>query len=223
MYPKLSIFDTLPKSSYFLDASPSYLSQNDAADRIYKYNPDAKFIVMMRNPVDRAFSAWNMYRQMNLLNDNEKIKLFNTHVKGSSVDREIKFMELINLEKFPTFEEMVQQELIDFSTDSSKFPGILSRGIYFYQIEYYFKIFDYSQFFFIFAEEFKVNKTQILNDLMLFLSLDQGLQSEKLNDTHIREYNDKLVQETRDKLVTFYAPHNEKLFALINKKTNWSK
>jgi hypothetical protein len=223
LFPKPSIFYRLPKTHYFLDASPSYLAHKEVADRIYKYNPDAKFVVMMRNPVDRAFSAWNMYRQMNLLNDNEKIKLFNTHIKGSSKDRESKFRSLIHLEKFPTFEEMVQDELHDFSTDSSKFPGILSRGIYFLQIEYYFKIFDSNQFFFIFAEEFKVNKTQILNDLMSFLNLEEGLQSEELNDSHIREYKQKLTQETRDELVLFFAPHNEKLFALINKKINWSK
>ncbi len=223
MYPKLSIFNTIPKISYFLDASPSYLSHKDAADKIFEYNPNAKFVVMMRNPVDRAFSAWNMYRQMNLLNNSNKKSLFNTHVKGSSKDRENKFKELIDLENFPSFDEMVQQELVDFSNDSSKFPGILSRGIYFDQIQYYFTLFDTSQFFFIFAEEFKVNKAQILNDLMTFLDLNQGLQSEKLNDTHIRGYNDKLPQETRDKLVAFFAPHNEKLFALINKKINWSK
>ena len=224
LFPNVSVvFYKYYKKIYFLDSSPSYLSQKDAADKIFEYNTKAKFIVMMRNPVDRAFSAWNMYRQMNLLNDNEKIKLFNTHVKGSSKDRESKFRSLIHLEKFPTFEEMVQDELDDFSTDSSKFPGILSRGIYFDQIEYYFKLFDPGQFYFIFAEEFKVNKAQILNDLLKFLKLDKGLQSKKLNDTHIREYNDKLVQETRDKLITFYAPLNEKLFVLINKKINWSK
>ncbi len=223
MYPKLSIFNTAPKNSYFLDASPSYLSQKDAADKILKYNPKAKFIVMMRNPVDRAFSAWNMYRQMNLLSEERKLLLFENFVKGSSDERENKFKELIYLEKFPSFEEMVQDELLDFSTDSSKFPGILSRGIYFDQIEYYFKLFDSSQFFFIFAEEFKVNKAQILNDLMSFLNLEQGLESKKLNDAHVREYKHKLAQETREQLVPFFEPYNEKLFALINKKINWSK
>ena len=223
MYPKLSLFDTLPNNSYFLDASPSYLSEKDVADKIFKYNPNAKFIVMMRNPVDRAFSAWNMYRQMNLLSEQRKRILFDDFVKGSSADREKKFKELINLEKFPSFEEMVQDELLDFSNDSSKFPGILSRGIYFDQIEYYFKLFDSSQFFFIFAEEFKINKTQILSDLMSFLNLDQGLESKKLNDAHVRGYTQKLAQETREKLLLFFEPHNEKLFALINKKINWSK
>ena len=223
MYPKLSILNKLPENSYFLDASPSYLMRKEAADKIFKYNPNAKFIVMMRNPVDRAFSAWNMYRQMNLLNDEDKKNLFNTHVKGSSTERENQFKKLINIKEFPSFDKMIQEELNDFSSDASKFPGILSKGIYFDQIEYYFTLFDSSQFFFIFAEEFKVNKTQILNDLMSFLNLEEGLQSEELNDSHIREYKQKLTQETRDKLDPFFAPHNEKLFALINKKINWSK
>ena len=223
LFPKVSIFHMVAKSSYLLDASPSYLIHKDVAIKIFKYNPKAKFIVMMRNPVDRAFSAWNMYRQMNLLNDSDKKNLFNAHVKGTSDERENKFKALINLEIFPSFEEMVQEELNDFSIDSSKFPGIISRGIYFDQIEYYFTLFDSSQFFFIFAEEFKVNKTQILNELMRFLNLKAGFLSDKLEDTHIREYKYKLAQETRDKLVPLFAPHNEKLFALINKKINWSK
>ena len=224
LFPNVSVvFYKYYKKIYFLDSSPSYLSQKDAADKIFEYNTKAKFIVMMRNPVDRAFSAWNMYRQMNLLNEVDKKNIFNTNVKGSSKDIEKKFEALINLEKFPSFEEMVKEELIDFSNNPSKFPGILSKGIYFDQIEYYFNIFEPSQFFFIFSEEFKVNKTQILNDLMFFLHLDGDFQSKKLNDMHIREYKFKLEQETRDKLVAFFSPHNEKLFALINKKINWSK
>lgn len=223
MYPNLSILKKTPKNSYFLDASPSYLSQKDAAHKIFKYNPKAKFIVMMRNPVDRAFSAWNMYRQINLLSEDSKRIFFEDFVKHSSDERESKFIQLINLEKFPSFEEMVQDELLDFDNDSSKFPGILSRGIYFDQIECYFKFFHPSQFFFIFTEDFKVNKAQILNDLLRFLNLEQGLPTEKLKDAHVRGYSQKLAQDTREQLIPFFEPYNQKLFTLIDKQINWSK
>lgn len=223
LFPKVSFFQKLPKINYFLDASPSYLSHKEAADKIYKYNPRAKFIVMMRNPVDRAFSAWNMYRQMNFLDDAEKKILFEMHVKGSSIDRENQFTNFINLNSYPSFDKMIQDELNYFSIDSSRFPGILSRGIYYNQIEYYMSLFDSSQFFFIFAEEFKVNKTLILAELMLFLNLQRGLSNYALTDTHVREYNHKMLPETRVKLLDFFSPYNEKLFALIGKKTNWSK
>lgn len=222
LFPKVSILYKLPKIHYFLDASPSYLSSKDAADKILKYNPEAKFIVMMRNPVDRAFSAWNMYRQMNLLGADEKKVLFEKHVKGSSVEREHLFLNLINLNEFPSFETMIQDELNNLPLDSWKFPGILSRGIYHDQLEYYLSLFKKNQFFFIFAEEFKVNKTVVLKDLMLFLNLKINISSENLNDTHVREYKHKMSAETRIRLLEFFQPHNEKLFNLINKSINWS-
>jgi hypothetical protein len=64
------------KKNIFLDASPSYLSSKEAAYKILKYNPYAKLIVIMLNPVYRAFSALKIYRQMNILAENETDLLF---------------------------------------------------------------------------------------------------------------------------------------------------
>jgi hypothetical protein len=44
------------------EASPIYMYWNNAAERIWSYNPEIKWIVILRNPVDRAYSAWNMER-----------------------------------------------------------------------------------------------------------------------------------------------------------------
>src|SRR3981081_1372226 len=33
-----------------------------AAERIWKYNPKIKLLILLRNPVDRAFAHWNMQR-----------------------------------------------------------------------------------------------------------------------------------------------------------------
>src|SRR5437763_9077543 len=35
---------------------------NNAPERIWSYNPAMKWIMILRNPVDRAYSAWNMER-----------------------------------------------------------------------------------------------------------------------------------------------------------------
>lgn len=42
------------------EATPWYLHIPYVADRIYQYNPEAKFVAILRNPVDRAFSEWWM-------------------------------------------------------------------------------------------------------------------------------------------------------------------
>src|SRR3954469_21202116 len=44
------------------DCTPSYLYYAPAAERIYKYNPKIKLLILLRNPVDRAFAHWNMQR-----------------------------------------------------------------------------------------------------------------------------------------------------------------
>src|SRR4029077_796503 len=36
---------------------------NNAPNRIWSYRADMKWILILRNPVDRAYSAWNMERQ----------------------------------------------------------------------------------------------------------------------------------------------------------------
>ena len=41
-------------------ASTSYLHSPEAAKRIYNYNPQAKIIVLTRQPLQRAFSHYNM-------------------------------------------------------------------------------------------------------------------------------------------------------------------
>lgn len=46
------------------EASPFYLVSSQAPERIKHYLPNAKLIAILRNPVDRAYSQWQMeYRQ----------------------------------------------------------------------------------------------------------------------------------------------------------------
>jgi hypothetical protein len=44
------------------DCTPSYLYHEPAAERISKYNPKIRLLIILRNPVERAFAHWNMQR-----------------------------------------------------------------------------------------------------------------------------------------------------------------
>ena len=55
------------EGDWFFDASVSYLQSEVAAERVYKYNPGAKPIAMLRNPIDRAWSAYWQRPLVNLL------------------------------------------------------------------------------------------------------------------------------------------------------------
>src|SRR5438067_7110090 len=43
--------------------TPNYLYARPAMARIRDYNPAIKLIAIWRNPIERAFSQWNMQRQ----------------------------------------------------------------------------------------------------------------------------------------------------------------
>lgn len=55
--------DSKQKQQVVGEASPIYMYWNAAPYRIWNYNPQMKWILILRNPVDRAYSAWNMERQ----------------------------------------------------------------------------------------------------------------------------------------------------------------
>src|SRR5205823_5136114 len=53
-------FDPNPQQRVIGEATPIYMYWNSAPYRIWSYNPKMKWILVLRNPVERAFSAWNM-------------------------------------------------------------------------------------------------------------------------------------------------------------------
>jgi hypothetical protein len=55
-------YPLLSPSTLAGDCTPSYLYHQPAMERIWKYNPKIKLLILLRNPVDRAFAHWNMQR-----------------------------------------------------------------------------------------------------------------------------------------------------------------
>src|SRR5438045_8543171 len=53
-------YPLLAPSTIAGDCTPSYLYYEPAAERIWKYNPQIKLLILLRNPVDRAFAHSNM-------------------------------------------------------------------------------------------------------------------------------------------------------------------
>lgn len=62
LYNKL--FDFRPIYKYFGEASVNYFVSKNAATNIYKYNPESKLILILRNPFDRMVSHYKMNIQV---------------------------------------------------------------------------------------------------------------------------------------------------------------
>lgn len=67
LYSKL--FDPAKPNQKKGEASVSYLYSSNAAENIFKANNQAKIIIILRNPAERAFSHFNMEQRMGWLQD----------------------------------------------------------------------------------------------------------------------------------------------------------
>lgn len=57
-----AMFGNLSPGQIAGESTPIYMYWQDAPRRIWQYNPNLKIILLLRNPVNRAFSHWNMER-----------------------------------------------------------------------------------------------------------------------------------------------------------------
>ena len=57
-----SAFSPLPDTRLLGETTPIYMYWKTAPKRIWQYNPEMKFIIILRNPIERAYSHWNMER-----------------------------------------------------------------------------------------------------------------------------------------------------------------
>lgn len=58
-------FRPIARSTMTGEVTPSYLYWKPAMERIATYNPQIKLLILLRNPIDRAFAQWNMQRFKN--------------------------------------------------------------------------------------------------------------------------------------------------------------
>lgn len=64
----LELFPKSPSEKIIGEASASYLYSEKAAKAIFDFNPDAKVLIILRDPIERAFSHYLMNRRMGFSN-----------------------------------------------------------------------------------------------------------------------------------------------------------
>jgi hypothetical protein len=212
MFPK-SFFTR--KVSY--DATPNYIYYPGTAKKIYDFDPKIKFIVLIRDPVKRAFSAWNMHRQM--VTDPLRKEAARKIQKN---DPMIKTYNYFYSNEFPSFSEWVDFELGNEFPQGIIEPSIIKRGYYLKQIQEYLKYFPRKNFLFIDFEIFKMQTLKSLDDITDFLKIShfdkEGLDITPKNK---RAYSEKISEEVYKKLIEHFKMKNKGLEKLTGLKLDW--
>lgn len=94
------------RARYLLDSSTAYTWMNDgiALERIAKYNPEAKILFIIRNPVDRFFSDFKAYAL-------KQVNKYNTLNKSNQLPERRKINEYLYDKQEISLEEFCRLEL----------------------------------------------------------------------------------------------------------------
>jgi len=191
-----------PFKSKFLtmDATPNYLDHPLASLRIKKVYPKMKFIVILRDPIERAHSQYNHTK----LNGNENL------IFTEAIDKEEQ--RLIG-----EYEKITEDPLYQ-GTNYNRY-SYQNRGLYYKQLKHWFENFDRNQFLILEFKETFSNPKQTLNKIYEFLSLEPYFETD-FSKRNVGEY-EKINLADKEKLSNFFKPHNEKLVKLLGPEFNF--
>jgi len=183
------------------EATPRYIHHPHTPKRVFDLVPHVKLIVLLRNPIDRAYSHYQMQ--------------FEHKAESLSFEEAIEQEELLK-------EEMEKMEQSDnyYSVEFYK-RSYLTRGIYAEQLERWFKYFPREQFLIIKSEDFYSEISSVFKKVLNFLNLP-NFEPEVFRPFKSRQYQ-SMKPETREKLVEFFKPHNERLYKLLGIDFGWDK
>jgi sulfotransferase family protein len=157
------------------DCTPSYMYHQPAAERIWKYNPQIKLLILLRNPVERAFAHWNMqrFRGREPLDFFDAVREEETRIAGAP------------------------------SVEARRFAYI-DRGFYGTQLARIFRFFPREQVKVVKFEDFRNKQAEVLTSIFSFLG-QKSPRSLRSKDRNIVPYQRAMNWEERVFLYNLFA------------------
>jgi len=178
------------------EKTPAYSYLPYAIDRIHKHYPGVKLILLLREPISRAYSQHNMF-----------------HSETASYN----FLPMCNADKFVTPENIKQRQ-------GSR--HYLYRSSYIRQIEYILTKFPRAQLHVAISEEVFADPLAEYNKMFSFLGLRELAAEEFCfkKDVFKGNYKSRMREKDFRYLQTFFKPLNERLYKFLGRRLDiWEK
>lgn len=198
-----SCFPIRKADTLAFETTPDYIDHPLAPQLCHQAIPEAKLILTMREPVERAFSHFNF-------------------VQGyHEAERSLTFEAGLAQEK-----ERMQQAMDTLTTDRYNAArwlsnhGYVRKGEYASHLERWLQYYPKEQFLFIEFEDIKHRIHEVIERICAFLEVPvhRVEQKKTLNKT---AYRAQIAAQTQAQLKAHFQPHNERLFPLIGTRYDW--
>ena len=183
------------------EASPSYVFHPSAPERAQALLPDARLVVLLRDPVDRALSHY--------------------HHEVALGRETLSFEEALDREPERTEGEL--ERLGDPSYFSHAWWGFtyLARGRYAEQLERWLAVYPRAQLLVLASEELRRDPASAYARVLDHLGVEP-YRLPSYPPIFEREYA-AMAPETRARLQDYYAEPNRRLYALLGQDLGWSQ
>ena len=190
------------KQCLFFDVTSTYMEEELTAKNVYEVNPNQKIIVILRNPVDRAYSHYHV----------------NVKEKSEKRSFEDAVFEEMNRIKSERITQNKNKNLRVFTPNNIHY---LKKGFYALQLKSWFKIFPREQILVLSTEEFQEDQNLIYKKIFDFLNIPNV----KIKSTEKMEKGNyiPMKHDTRNLLLDYFRQCNHELFELINSEFDWKK
>ena len=203
MFPTKKEMQKIEKNTGYAitgEDTPFYIWNSEAAERIYKDITNSKIIAIFRNPIDRAFSNYNVGKRAGtspeFVGITEKLSF------EDAIDKEIEFMKENSLQK------SIEQR-----------GSYLSKGHYAEQLKIWLKIFPKKQIHILSTEDMQKNPESTISEIFQFLDISDYIIKNPQKQKYFKY--PEMKKDTREKLIDYYKPLNDQFFKIIGKKFNW--
>jgi hypothetical protein len=181
------------------ETASTYCFHPLAMERIARELPDVRLIMVVRDPVDRAYSHYSYEK-----------------ARGNET---LSFEDAIAAEpgRLDGAEERMREGARDLHWGQHSY---VTRGYYADQIERVHALFPAERLKVVVSEELFARPLDVMNDVFAYLGLSP-LADGTFEPVMSNRY-DKMAPETREYLAEVYAPHNERLYTLLGRELAWT-
>ncbi len=190
------------------EATPIYFINPEVPQRVAEIYPEVKIILLLRNPIERAFSHYRMRARHWM--SGRQIREFNVDFQ-EAIHEEIKQIKI---------EENKNTDFINFLFSHEY--KYCTRGMYIYYIKNWMKYFPKEQFLILQSEEFFADPETTLKQVHAFLGIPhyslKSYPKHKHNPSNI-----PLDEKIMAQLANFFRPYNKALEKFLGRKFNWDE
>jgi len=184
------------------EATPYYIFHPTAPQRIAQTLPQVRLITLLRNPVDRAYSHYNHMLRVGRepLSFEEAIEREPERLAGEAE-------KIIADPRYSTFKHLHY--------------SYLARGRYIEQLRQWFKFFPREQMLILSSEDLYSSPASVYGVAVAFL----GIPAWEPDDFSVFKQGgyERMPAPLRKRLLDYFKPYNEELFALLDTTFRWDK